>query len=681
MKQWIETIHDVLPHSKINVLGNLGVDYDLTDFAVEDGEITLVTYEGFKAMGFNDDTYNSLSSKFNYITEDLKAHKSERDRQKDKAKADEIKGKMLKGKNYNFENFGFDHLTFDEVHNANHIVGKVKVDKKHSSDFRSQNQRTSNLGIKTWLASQYIQENNDGRNVLLLSATPFTNKPLEYYSILSLVGNSTLERMGFFQVDQFFETFMEADNDIEIKADGTPTQKTNVRRFKNNGLFNQLLSEFIDIKGEDDNPDLVRPERHNREYKIPQNELTANTIAEIQELFNDNTSVLSGITQSRLAAFSPYASYMCPSRPKTYKEFVENSPKIHTALQLIQQNKKSNPEGGQLMYSEIGVEFFPMIQDYLVKEIGYAANEVKIISGATSLKERANIQAGFNKGDIKVIIGSPAIKEGINLQENTTDMYILSLPYNFTQLRQVEGRSWRQGNKWANIRVNYMLTDNSVDVFLLQRLQIKQGLYNEAMKNGADIVDISDIDTSELKTALITDPTTRANIELMIEKGRLESEKTRITSDLAFIHRKYEKYNELKGKVNAEIKRLGQYEEYAKTDLYWFNQLDRARRQVELSKSELEQEKQKLAEKGVNVDDIVNQEANSNNQIAEIDAKIEGLKDKHNELVAKYYAENVAKSKKEGDVVTKYLKERGVENKGTFYTKRVKAEQKTKPIC
>lgn len=128
-------------------------------------------------------------------------------------------------------------------------------------------------------------------------------------------------------------------------------------------------------------------------------------------------------------------------------------------------------------------------------------NEVRIISGATSLTERANIQNGFNKGEIKVIIGSPAIKEGINLQENTTDMYILSLPYNFTQLRQVEGRSWRQGNKWSNIRVNYMLTDNSVDVFLLQRLQIKQGLYNESMKSGAETVDVSDIDTSELKNS------------------------------------------------------------------------------------------------------------------------------------------------------------------------------------
>jgi N12 class adenine-specific DNA methylase len=43
------------------------------------------------------------------------------------------------------------------------------------------------IGINTWMAAQYIQDKNDGRNVTLLSATPFTNKPLNiipYYHLL-----------------------------------------------------------------------------------------------------------------------------------------------------------------------------------------------------------------------------------------------------------------------------------------------------------------------------------------------------------------------------------------------------------------------------------------------------------------------------------------------------------------
>jgi hypothetical protein len=43
-------------------------------------------------------------------------------------KIKEVEGKMKRGKIYDWEDFGFDHMTFDEVHNANHIVGKVRIE-------------------------------------------------------------------------------------------------------------------------------------------------------------------------------------------------------------------------------------------------------------------------------------------------------------------------------------------------------------------------------------------------------------------------------------------------------------------------------------------------------------------------------------------------------------------------
>ena len=680
LKQWVETIGEVLPSATVNTLGNLGAGYDLTDFKVNDGEFTIITYEGLKAMSFSDGTYNHLASKFSYITEDLNKHQSERDIQKDIEKKNELKGKMKRGtkSSYMFEDFGFDWLTVDEVHNANHIVSKVRLDKSVASDFRSQSQRTSDLGLKTWLAAQYIQEENNGRNVLLLSATPFTNKPLEYYSILSLVGNDMLERKGFFNVDQFFATFMEADNELEIGANGRPTQKTNVRRFRNNGLFQQLLSEFIDIKGEEDNPELVRPERLNKEYKIAQNELTTEAMAAAQELLSDNDTVLQGIGHARAAAFSPYATSLLGMQPKNHKEFVKNSPKIDATIKMIEQNIKDRPDAGQIIYSEVGVEYFPLIRDYLVKESGLKPGEVRIITGATSNNERVNIQTAFNNGEVKVVVGSPAIKEGLNLQGNTTDMYILSLPWNFTQLRQIEGRGWRQGNKWENIRINYMLTNDSVDVFMLQRLQLKQGLYNEAMKSGAESLDVSDIDTAELKTALITDPAVRAEIVTVQERAKLQQEKTQIEADLSFVMRKYEAYNKLVSKLESQKNTIKMYREWAKKgDEYWVQRAEREEAQLTSIENEIEEEKQNLIKKGVNVDDIVRQTQQSQNDIAAIQEKIDNLKEFQEELTQKFREESEAKTKEQGDLVSTYIKERKAENKGGFYKIRpVKSENK-----
>ena len=630
LKQWVDTIFETIPDAKVNVLGNLGRDYDLSKFDNKDGEITLVTYEGFNNIGFSKEITERLASRFNYISaSELKGiTNSERDFQKELEKDKEVQGKMKRGKIYDWEDFGFDHMTFDEAHNANHIIGKVRIeDRRFASDFRSQNQQTSKLGINTWMAAQYIQEQNDGRNVSLLSATPFTNKPLEYYSILSLIANNRLEDSGYFNVNTFFETFMEADNDMEIDAKGDVKFKTNVRRFKNNSLFQQLLSEFIDVKGEEDNPELIRPNKLNKEYKIEQNDLTEEQYDILAENFDGGQkgAILTHILNARKIAISPYLSPYYDGEIPTVKEFVENSPKLNETMNLIRQNKKDIPESGQLIYSELAVEEFPTLKEYLIQELGYKPEEIGIITGATSKANRLKIQDDFNSGKIKIVIGSEAIQEGMNLQENTSDLYLLTLPYNFTSLRQVEGRFWRQGNKHENIRANFMLTNDSIDVFMLQKLQAKQARYLEAMKKGADVIDVSDINTQELKTAIITNPETRANIEIELMKKRIESEKNKFLADSAFVLRKYEDYK--KGKITRS----------------------------------------ELAAKGVNVIEIEKQTKITEAKIKELDLQIENLSELRKELIAQYRLE-----KEESLKIAKnrdYVKERETDNSELFISK------------
>lgn len=674
LKQWVETIFETIPNAKVNVLGNLGKDYDLSKFDNKDGEITLVTYEGFNNIGFSENITQSLASKFSYISEsELRSvnNISERDFQKELEKEKEIEGKMKRGKIYDWEDFGFDHLTFDEVHNANHIVGKVRIkDRRHASDFRSQNQQTSKLGINTWMAAQYIQDQNDGRNVTLLSATPFTNKPLEYYSVLSLIANNRLEESGYFNVNTFFETFMEADNDMEIDAKGDVKFKANVRRFKNNSLFQQLLSEFIDIKGEEDNPELKRPNKLNKEYKIEQNDLTK----EQYDLLNDNFSetekgaILTHILNGRKIAISPYLSPYYDGENPTAKEFVENSPKLKQTMELIAQNKKDIPNSGQIIYSELAVAEFPKLKEYLIEEVGYKPEEIGIITGATSKPNRLKIQDEFNDGKIKIVIGSEAIQEGMNLQENTADIYMLSLPYNFTSLRQVEGRAWRQGNKNDNVRINFMLTNDSIDVFMLQKLQSKQARYLEAMKKGVDVLDISDISTQELKTAIITNPETRANIEIELMKKRIESEKNKFLADSAFVLRKYEDFIKVQEEVTKAQHNYNRIEGYSKEETengeYWKSQLPFYQKSIDAAKVLVQEKIAELSEKGVNVTEIEQQTKATNDRIAELDAKLEELPEVRAGLVSQYKEE---KEKQLADnLKTDYVKEREAENVSLF---------------
>lgn len=674
LKQWVETIFETIPEARVNVLGNLGRDYDLSKFDNKDGEITIVTYEGFNNIGFSENITERLASKFSYISEsEMRSVNSisERDFQKEIEKEKELVGKMKRGKIYDWEDFGFDHLTYDEVHNANHIVGKVRIeDRRFASDFRSQNQQTSKLGINTWMAAQYIQEQNDGRNVTLLSATPFTNKPLEYYSILSLIANKRLEESGYFNVNTFFETFMEADNDMEIDAKGDVKFKANVRRFKNNSLFQQLLSEFIDIKGEEDNPELKRPKKINKEYKIEQNDLTKGQYEMLNENFSETQkgAILTHILNARLIAISPYLSPYYEGEEPSVKEFIEESPKLKQTMDLIQQNKKDIPESGQIVYSELAVSEFPKMKEYLVREVGYKPEEVGVITGATSKPNRLKIQDEFNYGKIKVVIGSEAIQEGMNLQENTTDIYMLSLPYNFTSLRQVEGRAWRQGNKNENVRINFMLTNDSIDVFMLQKLQAKQARYLEAMKKGADVLDVSDISTQELKTAIITNPETRANIEIELMKKQIEGEKNKFLADSAFVLRKYQDFIKVQEEVTKAQHNynriLGYSKEAGKNGEYWKNQLPFYQKSIDAAKDLVSEMIESLSHKGVNVTEIEQQTKATEEKIAELDKMLEVLPEVREGLVEKYREEKEMQLKiSEG---RDYVGERGSENSILF---------------
>ena len=375
-------------------------------------------------------------------------------------------------------------------------------------------------------------------------------------------------------------------------------------------------------------------------------------------------AILTHILNARLIAISPYLSPYYEGEEPSLEEFIEDSPKLKQTMDLIRQNKKDIPDSGQIIYSELAVSEFPKLREYLVREVGYKPEEVGVITGSTSKPNRLKIQDDFNSGKIKVVIGSEAIQEGMNLQENTTDIYMLSLPYNFTSLRQVEGRAWRQGNRNENVRINFMLTNDSIDVFMLQKLQSKQARYLEAMKKGADVLDISDISTQELKTAIITNPETRANIEIELMKKQIETEKNKFLADSAFVLRKYDSFIKIQEEVTKAQHNYNRILGYSKEEgdnaEYWKNQLPFYQKTIDLTKEKVQEEIDILSQKGVNVTEIEQQTKITEDKIAELDKRLEDLPNVREGLVEKYREEKEMQLKI--NETGNYLGERAIEN-------------------
>jgi superfamily II DNA/RNA helicase len=226
--------------------------------------------------------------------------------------------------------------------------------------------------------------------------------------------------------------------------------------------------------------------------------------------------------------------------PENYKEFVEESPKIQYVMECIRSVKNwheqhSENVSGQVIYMNRGKQFFPLIKEYLENEIGYQrgvmydktkVDEVEIISSEINDTRKETIKEAFLDGVVKIIIGTATIREGIDLQKRGTVIYNCYPEWNPTDIRQLEGRIWRQGNQFSFVRIVMPLIQDSMDVFVFQKLEEKTSRINDIWFRGdrGNVLDLESLDPEEIKLALITDVDRLVKIFFDQEKEQLNRE-------------------------------------------------------------------------------------------------------------------------------------------------------------
>jgi hypothetical protein len=590
----------LLPQYPVNDLYNLGTAY-LDQLKDENGNIqpvpeysiSVITYEGFNRLAFKEDTWELIGQEMYSILN--QGIDKKRDQQKLFERIGEMMGKGIKGGMADIEDLGFDFLVVDEAHAMKKAFTQVKGDIKGDDENRERggyeikSGEPSMTALRAFMISQYIQRNNKMRNVLLLTATPFTNSPLEIYSILALIGYRQLERWGIKNIKQFFDTFIKTSNELIINAKLKPERKEVVLGFYNLVALQQLIYKFIAYKtGEDANiqrPNkIVLPLLNKREGEqivpLPVEEQISTNLsmtADQKEYMSDvesyvrgltslrnfcvnphgneddeqlledkssgealdeknlsdaeeeGTKILRGMSFARQLALSPFLYACNPNHNPTYTEYIESSPKLKYVVECIRSVKLYHEEhnedvSGQVIYMNAGVHFFPLIKEYLVRKIGYKDEEIGIIKSGMSSAKKEGIKERFLAGQIKVIIGSASIKEGINLQTRSSVLYNCWLDWNPTDVKQLEGRIWRFGNMFANVRIVIPLMEDSIDTFIFQKQQEKTARINEIWYRAgkSNTLNLEEFNPAELKMGLITDAHALAELILLSEREKLQ---------------------------------------------------------------------------------------------------------------------------------------------------------------
>lgn len=280
-RQWIMEIKNALPQRKINDLYNLRGEFaeQLQDenqqiMKVESGSISVMTYEGFEMLGFNQSTQAQVMTSLYDILNQGGAEEQASEKQKEGffERLEKMMGKGLKGGIINVEDLGFDFACYDEAHAMKKVFTTVKGEAEEQDDENKKQKRgktqykiqsgvPSTTALKGFMISQYILRNNHYRNVLLLTATPFTNSPLEIFSMLALIAYKKLQDTDLNNISNFFDNYIGVSSELVINAKLQPQYRQVIKGFQNLPSLQSLIKRFFDYKSGEDIKTLIRPNK------------------------------------------------------------------------------------------------------------------------------------------------------------------------------------------------------------------------------------------------------------------------------------------------------------------------------------------------------------------------------------------------------------------------------------
>jgi hypothetical protein len=227
-----------------------------------EGVITITTYEGFKRLGVSDDFSQDLFFRVDQILNqsdkrgDL-SQRNERSIEIQKRKASGFLGKAYSNTIVGIDTLGIDFICIDEAHSAKKVFESVKGEsmgyseetdgyKRKPSRYKISAGTSSVMGCKTFLMSQYCQYINPvNKNVFLLTATPFTNSPIEIFSMLSLIGYDYLKKLGINTLENFFDNYVEVESVLSVKANLSLESVEKFVGFNNLQALQKLIRRFF----------------------------------------------------------------------------------------------------------------------------------------------------------------------------------------------------------------------------------------------------------------------------------------------------------------------------------------------------------------------------------------------------------------------------------------------------
>lgn len=515
--KWVHDINELFPNINLiklenlnkEIIDNLRINSIFEEsnkgFLLPEKSVSICTAEAIEKIYFKEETLPLLQESFYHILS-----------QKKIISYFELPSKLSFENYIFFEDLGADLILVDEAHRYKNLIKKV-CKGGHSEFSRLGFGEPSSRAIKMFAITEFIHRHNNEKNVFLLSATPFTNSPMEIYTTLLFTGGNEIRQMGYKDINDFLNEFAEIKIEWTVNNKNQVVQKTVMKNFRSLDALQKIIQNYID-KVNVEEAKISRPKKETHVIKIEQTEVQKQIYEEqIQRLCNASSLpvIFSAMNTMRLCLISPTLVKNHNSHNNDLSDFVTASPKMLFVCQSVIKIYREKPDCGQIIYLPRGVKEFSAIKKYLIQN-EIPEDTIGIMNSSTTELRKNKITKAFNDSQnvLKILLGSETISEGVDLNGNSLILYNCMLGWNPTEPVQVEGRLWRQGNKQKKVHIVYPLMYNSLDSLIYQKHDEKASRIDAIWDYRGDKINVEEINPAELKFDLIKSPEMKADIIL-----------------------------------------------------------------------------------------------------------------------------------------------------------------------
>lgn len=400
-----------------------------------------------------------------------------------------------------------------------------------------------------------VRRRTGGSGVVLLSATPAKNSPLEFYNLIQYLDHDAWSRMGIMDPEQFIDRYLRIEIKPVVDSKMEVVERAAVVGFQNLHELRDTIFRYGEFKTADQvglklpqprsqivevDMDALQNAKYDKYIRLIEDALESSEASDKAKILGLLARMAMVAIHGRLDESYDWKEGNAALTAEGEGKVDPHSPKFDALAKRVLANRTC----GHIVFVD-NVAAHAWVRAVLV-EAGLPSERIAILNAAMApgAADRARIAKEFNgsadeglEPKYDVVIANAIAYEGIDLQTRTCAIHHLDLPWEPATLQQRNGRGVRQGNTLQTIEINYYFSRRSQDGLRFNLIQGKRGWMVQVLESQARDTNNPgaqmDLGPEEILLLISRDPEKTAARLAAVKARREEEARQRVAQDAA----------------------------------------------------------------------------------------------------------------------------------------------------